>query len=105
MLIQKALKEQTGCISTQVIQEFLNVSVKKFNPPLKAEDRIIYLNKVLTPLCNIYPSIELYQHAIELSERLMYSFYDSLIIVAAIEAKCSFFVYLNVITRFIRVIQ
>ncbi|ACF14497.1 PilT protein domain protein [Chloroherpeton thalassium ATCC 35110] len=88
-LIQKALQEKTGCISTQVIQEFLNVSAKKFNPPLQAQDRIKYLDKVLAPLCRIYPSFELYRQSIDISERWQYSFYDSLIIAAAIQANCS----------------
>ncbi|MCI5147608.1 MAG: VapC toxin family PIN domain ribonuclease, partial [Candidatus Electrothrix sp. AR3] len=39
-LIQNALKEQIGCISSQVIQEFLNVSTKKFNPPLSHPDSL-----------------------------------------------------------------
>jgi predicted nucleic acid-binding protein len=48
-LIQNSLREQIGCISSQVIQEFLNVSSKKFDPPLTPEDSLKYLNTVLTP--------------------------------------------------------
>ncbi len=89
-LIQNALKEQTGCISSQVIQEFLNVVTKKFEPPLATEDCIKYMNTVLSPLCEIYASIELYRKTIETSERWKYSFYDSMIITAAIQTNCSF---------------
>ncbi len=88
-LIQNALKEQTGCISSQVIQEFLNVSTKKFEPPLATDDSIKFLNTVLSPLCEIYASIELYRKTIEISERWKYSFYDSMIITAAIQTNCS----------------
>ena len=88
-LIQNALKEQIGCISSQVIQEFLNVSTKRFSPPIEAKDSLKYLNTVLAPLCEIYPSIELYRKTIETSERWKYSFYDSMIITAAIQTNCS----------------
>ncbi|WP_089727967.1 PIN domain-containing protein [Candidatus Thiosymbion oneisti] len=88
-LIQNALKEQIGCISSQVIQEFLNVSTKKFNPPLAPQDSLKYLNTVLAPLCEISTSVELYRKTIETSERWKYSFYDSLILAAAIQTNCS----------------
>ena len=88
-LILIALKQQTGCISSQVIQEFLNVSSKRFSPPLEVKDSLKYLNTVLAPLCEIYTSIELYRKSIETAERWKFSFYDSMIITAAIQANCS----------------
>ena len=88
-LIQNALKEQVGCISSQVIQEFLNVSSKKFDPPLAPQDSLKYLNSVLAPLCEIFTSIELYRKTIEISERWKYTFYDSMIVTAAIQTNCS----------------
>ncbi|MCG8339462.1 MAG: PIN domain-containing protein [Proteobacteria bacterium] len=88
-LIQNALKEQTGCISSQVIQEFLNVSSRKFNPPLTPQDSLKYLNSVLAPLCDIFTSIELYRKTIETAERWKYSFYDSMILAAAIQTNCT----------------
>jgi len=33
-LIKQALKKQVSCISSQVIQEFINVATKKIKPPL-----------------------------------------------------------------------
>lgn len=88
-LIQNALKEQIGAISSQVIQEFLNVSTKKFSPPLTHQDSLKYLNTVLAPLCEIFTSIELYQKTIETSERWKYSFYDAMILTAAIQTNCT----------------
>lgn len=88
-LIQDALKEQSGCISSQVIQEFLNVSTRKFNPPLTPQDSLKYLNTVLVPLCEIFTSVELYRKTIEISERWKYSFYDSMILTAAIQTNCT----------------
>jgi predicted nucleic acid-binding protein len=88
-LIQNALKEQAGCVSSQVIQEFLNVATKKFSPALKAKDGLKYLNTVLAPICEIYASLDLYRKTIETAERWKYSFYDSMIITAAIQTNCS----------------
>jgi predicted nucleic acid-binding protein len=88
-LIQSSLKDKMGCISSQVIQEFLNVSSKKFDPPISYDDSLKYLNTVLAPLCEIYTSIDLYRRTIETSQRWKYSFYDSMIITAAIQTNCS----------------
>jgi len=87
-MIKKALGDQVGCISSQVIQEFLNVSSKKFKPALSSEDCLKYLNTVLSPLCEIFTSIDLYRATIEISERWKYSFYDSMIITAALQTNC-----------------
>jgi predicted nucleic acid-binding protein len=87
-IIQVALEDNSGCISSQVIQEFLNVSSKNFDPPLLIQDSIKYLNSVLVPLCEIYTSADLYTKTLEISERWKYSFYDSMIITAALRTDC-----------------
>lgn len=88
-LIQNALKDQTGCISSQVIQEFLNVSTRKFNPPLSHQDSLRYLNVVLAPLCEVFTSLDLLRRTIEISGRWQYSLYDSMIITAALQVNCA----------------
>jgi len=87
-LIGDALSSGKGRISYQVIQEFLNVSTRKFETPLTATDAQIYLKAVLEPLCEVYASIGLFHQALEVASRWRYSFYDSLIISAAISANC-----------------
>lgn len=87
-IISTALEKSTGIISYQVIQEFLNVSTRKFKSPLSSTDSQRYLNIVLEPLCEVFSSIELFHQALEIMERWQYSFYDSLIISAAIKADC-----------------
>ena len=87
-LIKKAHHDK-GCISFQVIQEFMNVATGKFERPLKTKDAQKYLSRILFPICDIFPSEELYLIALEISERWQYSFYDSLIIAAALESDCS----------------
>lgn len=88
-LISGALTNHNGCISYQVVQEFLNVARRRFVKPLSIPDCQRYLGSVLEPLCEVYASGGLYYQVLEISERWQYSFYDSLIIVAAINAECS----------------
>lgn len=87
-LISTALSSAQGAISSQVVQEFLNVSQRKFAVPLSLAESRQYLNTVLLPLCQHYPSIGFYERALLLREETGYSFYDSLIVSAAIETEC-----------------
>ncbi len=87
-LVSDALATQEGIISSQVVQEFLNVASRKFSKPLTWADCRRCLDEVLTPLCEIFPSVDLYQQTIDLAERWGYSFYDSLVIAAALEGGC-----------------
>lgn len=87
-LISEALQTGNGMISWQVMQEFLNVSTRKFLIPLKPEDAKIYLQKVLHPLCQIYPEVDLYGAALEVMAKTGYSFYDLLIIASAQRGEC-----------------
>ena len=88
-VIEQALTDNNGVISYQVVQEFLNVATRKFVMPLCVEDAKAYLNRVLEPLCEVYASMELYEHALDISQRWQYSFYDALIIAAAVRSGCS----------------
>ena len=87
-LIQEALLSGKGIISMQVIQEFLNVATQKFAIPMRIEEAKEYLRMVLNPLCQVYPYAALYESCLELQEETRYSFYDSLIIAAAIQGGC-----------------
>jgi len=87
-LVEQALRTQQGVVSTQVVQEFLNVATRKFAVPLKLSDAQQYLQDVLSPLCLVFPSIDLYRQALALQQETQYSFYDSLIIGGALQAGC-----------------
>ena len=87
-LIGAALCDFNGCISYQVIQEFLNVATRKFTTPLHKNDCKKYIETVLEPLCEIFPSSALFNDALDIQEGWKYSFYDSLIIAAALRADC-----------------
>jgi len=87
-MIREALISQTGVVSFQVIQEFLSIATKKFSVVLSFEDLNDYLKTVLFPLCDMSPTEELYQYALELHKHHRFSFYDSLIIAAAAKTNC-----------------
>lgn len=87
-IIRDALEKGNGVISTQVVQEFLNVATWKFVTPLEIEDAKEYLRKVLNPLCQVYPDLSLYEQGLNIHSETGYGFYDSLIIAAAISVGC-----------------
>jgi len=87
-LVQSALKTRMGRISTQVVQEFLNVAMRKFAIPLGPKDAEDYLRVVLTPLCRHSPDPDFYQRALVLASRASFSWYDSLIVQSAQDLGC-----------------
>lgn len=87
-LIKTALTDHAGCVSFQVIQEFLNVATRKFESPLSITHSEKYLDAVFSPLCEVFPSIDLYHRSLDIMERWRFSFFDSLIVAAALEADC-----------------
>lgn len=77
-----------GFISYQVMQEFINISVRKFSPAMTAEQAQRYLQDVLMPICKFYPNEEFYRRGLGIHERWRFGWYDSLIITAALEMGC-----------------
>ena len=88
-LVENALHEGAGVISYQVVQEFLNVALRKFAVPLTPRDAEAYLDNVLAPLCEVFPDRQLYGSAIAMHKTTGWSFYDSLIVSAARRAGVS----------------
>ncbi len=77
-----------GCISYQVIQEFMNLALRKFSPSISTRQAQRYLETVLLPMCDYYANENFYQRGLNIQERWCFSWYDSLIITAALEAGC-----------------
>ena len=86
-LVNENLAQGTGCISFQVVQETINVLVRRLG--FRTEDVRQVLQQVLVPLWQVHPTEALYHDAISLQGRYGFSFYDSLIVAAAIEAGCT----------------
>jgi len=87
-IIRKGIETHDACISFQVVQECLNTALRKAEIPLDKEQTRTYLEKVLTPLWRVSPSPALYNRALDVQARYRFGFYDSLIIVAALDAGC-----------------
>lgn len=87
-LIRDGIANGTACISFQVIQETLNVVLRKAAIPLDREAARSYLETVLAPLFRVPATVDLYQRALDVQGRYRYSFYDSLIVAAALVAGC-----------------
>jgi predicted nucleic acid-binding protein len=87
-LIADALRTRRGIISTQVVQEFLNLATRHAAPVFSLPEAAEYLNKVLWPLCGHVPSREFYERALEIKTATGFAFYDTLIVTAAIESGC-----------------
>ena len=87
-LIAEALSSGNGIISFQVVQEFLNIATSKFKKPLTIKDTREYMEEILLPLCTIFPGNDFYLNSLEIEERTGYSFYDSMIVQAALEGEC-----------------
>lgn len=87
-ITRNAIEARAGCISFQVVQETLNVLTRKLTVPVTTADAQSFLHQMLMPLWRVVPSQMLYSAAIALQKRLRLSFYDSLIVAAALEAGC-----------------
>jgi len=87
-IVGAALANANACISFQVIQECLNTVLRKAEIALDAAATRLYLETVLVPLQHIASSVALYRSALDLQQRWTYSFYDALIVAAALEAGC-----------------
>lgn len=87
-IVREALTTGSGCISSQVVQECLNVALRKAAVPLSTSDARAYLDAVLLPLMQVMVSDALYHRALDVRERWHFGFYDSIIVAAALTAGC-----------------
>ncbi|GMV73367.1 MAG: hypothetical protein AMXMBFR78_03180 [Rubrivivax sp.] len=87
-LVRQALLSQDACISYQVVQECLNVVTTKARVPLTHAQAQTYLDAVLAPLVQVGASTALCLRALDLRARWQFSFYDALIVAAALAADC-----------------
>lgn len=71
-------------VSWQVVQEFSNVALHRFEVPMVPEDLSEYLELVMWPRCAVFPSPEIHLKALEIHRDLQYRFYDCLMVSAAL---------------------
>ncbi len=88
-LIRRAVATRKGMVSYQVVQEFFNVALRRFAQPMTVGDAEQYLTTVFRPLMAIHSSQALFGEALRLNNKFRLSWYDSLIVAAAIEGQSS----------------
>jgi predicted nucleic acid-binding protein len=70
------------------VQEFLTLALRKFARPMTVEQAQDYLDAALIPLCRVHSDPDLYREALAVHLRWRFSFYDSLVVAAALRAGC-----------------
>ena len=87
-LVRSALETHNSVVSWQVVQEFLNVATRKPRRMDQVEVQL-YLERVLMPLCEVFPDSTPYSNALSIADETGWSFYDSLVVSSAIAARCT----------------
>lgn len=87
-LIHGAIAGGNAIISAQVVQETLNVITRKLPVPAKHEDAAQFLRDLLLPLWRINPTPRMFERGLEIQHRYGFSFYDGMILAAALEGGC-----------------
>lgn len=87
-LVRHAIATGEGIISYQVVQEFINAASRRFRVPMQPGDIRQCLVTFLRPLTAIESSPLLFIEALNILERYQFSWYDSLIVAAAVQGEC-----------------
>lgn len=88
-LVRQAVNTGRGVVSYQVVQEFLNLALRRFQRPFTTAEAEQYFLTVLKPLLSVESSPSLFLEGLRISSRYQFGWYDSLIIAGALEGKCS----------------
>jgi predicted nucleic acid-binding protein len=87
-LVRRGRTSGLGVISYQVAQEFVNVALRRFAAAMTVEELERYSLRVLFPLLQIHSSPQLFLQALHLQWRNTLSWYDSLVLAAALQGGC-----------------
>ena len=87
-LVTRGVGSRLGVISYQVVQEFMNVSLRQFQVTMTVTELELYFFKVLLPMMTIPSSSGLFVEALRLKTVGQIAWYDSLIVAAAIQGGC-----------------
>ncbi len=78
-----------GLLSYQVVQEWFNVVLRKAAAPLASDEAAAVYRKLIEPLWRVQSSRELLDTALDLHSGHSFSWWDSLIVGAAIHGGCN----------------
>jgi predicted nucleic acid-binding protein len=87
-LVTRGVGSRLGVISYQVVQEFMNVSLRQFRATMTVTELELYFFKVLLPMMTIPSSSGLFLEALRLQATGQIAWYDSLIVAAALQGGC-----------------
>ena len=87
-LVTRGVGTRLGVISYQVVQEFMNVSLRRFMATMTVAELELYFFKVLLPMMTVPSSSGLFLEALRLQTAHQIAWYDSLIVSAAIQGDC-----------------
>ncbi len=87
-LVTRAVTSGLGMVSYQVVQEFINVSLRQFVAAMTVTELELYFFRILLPMMRIPSSTELFLEALRLQTVNRIAWYDSLIVAAAVRGEC-----------------
>ena len=88
-LVRHAADTGEGIVSYQVVQEFFNVALRRFAQPMSVVEAEQYLISVFRPLLAVHSSPTLCFEGLRIAAKHRLSWYDALIVAAAIEGRCA----------------
>lgn len=87
-LVRSAIQTKRGVVSYQVVQEFFNIALTRFAKPVRQREAEYHLRTLFQPLLGVHSSQRLFLEAIRIWEEHRFSWYDCIIVSAALEAGC-----------------
>lgn len=87
-LVTRGVTSGLGVVSYQVVQEFMNVSLRRFKTTMTVLELERYFFRVLLPMMRISSSAPLFLEALQVQASNQISWYDSLIVSAALQGGC-----------------
>ena len=89
--IKQCLSQGNGVIGHQVIQEFANVALHRMQRPMTHDECARTISELLLPMLRVGFSPELVDIALAIQQETRCHWYDSLMLAAALEARCDVF--------------
>jgi predicted nucleic acid-binding protein len=87
-LLTEGAASRRAIISYQVVQEFVNVALRRFESTMSHSELEEFLFEALFPMMAVSSSPALVIEALRLRSRHQLAWYDSLIVAAALEKDC-----------------
>lgn len=87
-LVKAHIRDESGVISIQVLQEFFQVATRKIQAPISVEDALEFM-QYMASLHIVTPDYDMVVAAVRLHRQYSLSFWDALILQAARASNCA----------------